>query len=133
MLKYLLSVTVIKNISADSKAIPSLVIVPSRNIMVSWFSENMTGAEVVTVSPSGYTNEGDLYAMVRPFIQHNDCRPNKPWMILLLDGAMCYEADDFIIKAKMNHIWIVKFLPHQTNLPSLTSLPASIYPPSPSS
>jgi hypothetical protein len=26
--------------------------------MVSWFSENMTGAEVVRVSPSGYTNKG---------------------------------------------------------------------------
>jgi hypothetical protein len=53
-----LSVTVVKSISADGKAILFLVIVPGRNIMVSWFSENMTGAEVMTVSPLGYTNEG---------------------------------------------------------------------------
>jgi hypothetical protein len=52
-----LFVTVIKSISADGKAIPPLVIVPSRNIIVSWFSENITGAEVVTVSSSGYTNK----------------------------------------------------------------------------
>jgi hypothetical protein len=53
-----LSVTVVESISADGKAIPPLVIVPGRNIMMSWFSEQMTGAEVVSLSPSGYTNEG---------------------------------------------------------------------------
>ena len=53
-----LSVTVVKSISADGKAISSLVIVPGRNIIVSWFSENMTEAEVVTVLLLGYTNEG---------------------------------------------------------------------------
>jgi hypothetical protein len=53
-----LSVTVIKSISADGKAIPLLVIVPSRNIIVFWFSENITRAEVVTILPLGYTNKG---------------------------------------------------------------------------
>ena len=53
-----LSVTVIKSISADGKAIPPLVIVPGRNIIMSWFSEQMTEAKVISVSPSGYTNEG---------------------------------------------------------------------------
>jgi hypothetical protein len=53
-----LSVTVIKSISADGKAIPPLVIVPGRNIIMSWFSEQITEAEVVSVSPSSYTNKG---------------------------------------------------------------------------
>jgi hypothetical protein len=53
-----LFVTVVKSISADGKAISSLVIVSGRNIIVSWFSENITGAKVVTVSPLGYTNKG---------------------------------------------------------------------------
>jgi hypothetical protein len=53
-----LSVTVIESISADGKAIPPLVIMPGRNIIVSWFSENMTEAEVITISPLGYTNKG---------------------------------------------------------------------------
>jgi hypothetical protein len=53
-----LSVAVIKSISADGKAIPPLVIVPGRNIIVSWFSENMTRAELVTVLPLGYRNKG---------------------------------------------------------------------------
>jgi hypothetical protein len=117
-----LSVTVVESISADGKAIPPLVIVPGRNIMVSWFSENMTEAEVVTVSPSGYTNEGICMQWLDHFIQHNDCGPNKPWRILLLDGATCHEADDFIIKSKMNHIWIVKFLSHQTYLTQLANV-----------
>jgi hypothetical protein len=53
-----MSLTIIECISADGKAIPPVVIVPGILIMVSWFHENMTGHEVVTVSPSGYTNEG---------------------------------------------------------------------------
>jgi hypothetical protein len=52
-----LFVTVIESISADGKAIPSLVIMPSKNIIVSWFSKNITKAKVVTISPLGYTNK----------------------------------------------------------------------------
>jgi hypothetical protein len=52
-----LFVTVVKSISADGKAISPLVIVPGRKNIVSWFSENITRAEVVTVLPLGYTNK----------------------------------------------------------------------------
>jgi hypothetical protein len=53
-----LSLTIIKSISTDGKAIPPLVIVPSIMIMVSWFYKNMIGLKVVTVSLTTYTNEG---------------------------------------------------------------------------
>jgi hypothetical protein len=53
-----LSLTIVKSISIDSKAISPLVIVPSVTIMVSWFHENMIGHEIIIVSPTGYTNEG---------------------------------------------------------------------------
>jgi hypothetical protein len=79
-----LSLTVmIKSISADGKAITPVVIVPGGTIMESWFQENMTGHEVVTVSPSGYINE-EIY-----FIKHNDCGPDKPWRIPIMDRATC--------------------------------------------
>ena len=44
------------------------------------------------------------------FISHTSCGPDQPWRILLIDGARYHEAPEFIIKAKINHIWIVKFL-----------------------
>ena len=53
-----LFVTVVKSISADSKTISSLVIMPGRNIIVFWFSENITETEVVTVLFLGYINKG---------------------------------------------------------------------------
>jgi hypothetical protein len=53
-----MSLTVIKSISADKKAIPSVVIVLRKNIIVNWFAENITGHEQITVSDSGYTNKG---------------------------------------------------------------------------
>jgi DDE superfamily endonuclease len=34
----------------------------------------------------------------------------------LIDGATCHEAGDFIIKAKMYKIWVVKYPSHQTYL-----------------
>jgi hypothetical protein len=52
-----LFVTVVKSIFADGKAISSLVIIPGRNIIMSWFSEQITGAKVVLVLLSGYTNK----------------------------------------------------------------------------
>src|SRR5271163_2108139 len=111
-----MSLTIIECISADGKAIPPVVIVPGVMIMVSWFHENMTGHEVIAVSPSGYTNKGICMVWLDHFIKHNDCGPNKPWHILLIDGATCHEADDFILKAKMNKIWVIKFPSHQTHL-----------------
>jgi hypothetical protein len=86
------------------------------NIIVSWFYENMTGHEVITVSLSGYTNEGICIVWLDYFIKYNNCRPNKPWHILLIDSATCHKADDFILKAKINKIWVVKFPMHQTYL-----------------
>jgi hypothetical protein len=72
-----MSLTIIKCISADGKAIPPVVIVPRVMIMVSWFHENMTRYKVITVSPSGYTNEGICMVWLDHFIKHNDCGPNK--------------------------------------------------------
>jgi hypothetical protein len=63
-----LFVTVVESISADGKAIPPLVIVPGRNIIISWFSKQMTKAEVVLVSPSGYTNKGICIQWLDHFI-----------------------------------------------------------------
>jgi len=53
-----ISLTIIESISVDGKAIPPVVIIPGVMIMVSWFHENMTGHEVITVSPTRYTNKG---------------------------------------------------------------------------
>ena len=53
-----ISLTIIESISIDSKAILPVVIVPGVIIIVSWFHENMTGHEVIIVSPTRYTNEG---------------------------------------------------------------------------
>jgi hypothetical protein len=99
-----LSLTVIESISANGKSIPPLVIVPGQNIMINWFHENMTGNEVVAVSPTGYTNEEICLTWLDHFIKCNDCGPDKPWRILLIDSATCHKAPEFIIKAKMNHI-----------------------------
>jgi hypothetical protein len=53
-----LSLTIIKSISTNGKAIPPVVIVLRLTIIVAWFHENMTGHKVITVSPTRYTNKG---------------------------------------------------------------------------
>jgi hypothetical protein len=111
-----ISITIVESICADGTAIPPVVIVPGVRIMVSWFHENMTGHEIITVSPTGYTNEGICLLWLDHFIKHNNCGPDKPWRLLLIDGATCHEAPNFILKATMNGICIVKFPSHQTHL-----------------
>jgi hypothetical protein len=52
-----LSVTVVKCISTDGKAILLLVIIPGVMIIEIWFHEKITGHKLVIISPSSYTNE----------------------------------------------------------------------------
>jgi hypothetical protein len=71
-----ISLTIIESISADGKAIPLVVIIPGVIIMVSWFYENITGYEVITVSPTGYINEGIYIVWLDHFIKYNNYSPN---------------------------------------------------------
>jgi hypothetical protein len=71
-----LFVTIVECISADGKAIPPLIIMPGIMIIETWFHTNMTGQEVVIVSPTRYTNEGICMIWLDHFIKHNNCGPN---------------------------------------------------------
>ncbi|EKD16773.1 Fot5 transposase [Drepanopeziza brunnea f. sp. 'multigermtubi' MB_m1] len=82
-----LSVTVIEAILADRKAILLMIIVLGKQIIASWFSEKIIRYKVVTVSESGYTNDKIIIKWLKHFIKHTDQRPDKPWMILLLDAS----------------------------------------------
>jgi hypothetical protein len=53
-----LSITIVKCISIDGKAILLLVIIPSVIIIEKWFYKKMTGHKLIIVSLSGYTNKG---------------------------------------------------------------------------
>jgi hypothetical protein len=69
--------TIIESISADGKAIPSLIIVSGILIIESWFYKNITGYKLVTVSPTGYTNKGICIIWLNHFIKYNNYRPDK--------------------------------------------------------
>lgn len=111
-----LSVTVIEAITAGGKVITPVVIVPGKLIMSSWFSEHMTGYELLTVSDSGYTNDGIMMVWLDHFIYHMEQTPESEWIILLLDGQVCHEATNFVLKAKIYKIWLVEYPSHQTHL-----------------
>jgi hypothetical protein len=104
-----ISLMIIKSISANGKAIPPVVIILGNMIMGKWFNKKITDYKVITVSLTGYTNEGICMAWLDHFIKHYNYSPNSLWRILLIDGAIYYEAGDFVIKAKMNKIWVVKY------------------------
>jgi hypothetical protein len=57
ILKNRLSMTIIKSISVDRKAILSVIIIPGVIIIVSWFSDNITRHKLLMVSESGYINK----------------------------------------------------------------------------
>ncbi|RPA88837.1 hypothetical protein L873DRAFT_1849586 [Choiromyces venosus 120613-1] len=99
------SLTIIEAIYADGTPSPTPVIIcPGEKIIESWIHENLTGAEVITVSPTGYTNENITLAWLDHFIKHIEAGSDKHWHILLVDGYISHHQDDFIIKCHENHI-----------------------------
>lgn len=95
-----MSVTIIEAVCANGTTIPHVIIVPGTMIMANWFSKEMTGLEKLTVSESGYTNDGIMLAWLDHFIEHTGQTPKSEWVVLLLDGQVCHEAKEFILKAK---------------------------------
>jgi len=111
------SVTIIEAICADGHTPPSSVIICSgEKIMKSWIHEKLTGAEVITVSPTEYTNENIELAWFNHFIKHVETESNKHWRIFPLNGHSSYWQNDFIIKCHENHIVPFKFPSHMTHV-----------------
>jgi hypothetical protein len=55
-----LSVIIIEYISVDRNIIPLVIIMPSIRIIISWFNNNITRHELITISESRYINK-DIY------------------------------------------------------------------------
>jgi DDE superfamily endonuclease len=111
------SVTIIEAISADGREPPPLLIIcPGKRIMESWIHDNLKGGEVIALSPTGYTNEGIAIAWLKHFIKYTNAGPDKPWKILLLDGHITHENEDFIILAHENHIKPFEYPSHLTHI-----------------
>jgi len=99
------SITIIETICADgSPPLPPVVICPGENIIEDWFQDNLTGAEVIAVSQTGYTNESIAVSSLDHFIKHVDAGPEVHLRILLLDSHTTHHKDDFILKCHENRI-----------------------------
>jgi hypothetical protein len=72
-----LSVIIIKNISANKRAILPVIIILEVMIIISWFSDNITRYKLFIISESGYTNKNICIVWLDYFIKYNNCRPNK--------------------------------------------------------
>ncbi|RPA97377.1 hypothetical protein L873DRAFT_1691053 [Choiromyces venosus 120613-1] len=111
------SVTIIETIYADgSPSIPPVIICPGEKIMENWVDENLLGAKVIAVSPTGYTNENIALAWLDHFIKHVGTGPDKHCCILLLDGHITHYKDDFTIKYRENHIVPFEFPSYLTHV-----------------
>ncbi|RPA94215.1 hypothetical protein L873DRAFT_1575820, partial [Choiromyces venosus 120613-1] len=111
------SLTIIEAICANgSHPPPSVIICFGEKIMESWVHENLTGAEVIIVSPTGYTYETTALAWLNHFIKHVGAGPDQHWRIVLLNGHITHRQDDFIIKCHENHIVRFEFPSHLTHV-----------------
>jgi len=111
------SLTIIEVICADGTSPPPpLIICPGEKIMENWVHENLTGAEVISVSPTRYTNERITLSWLDHFIKHVGAGPDKHWRMLLLDGHSTHRQDDFVIKCHENHIVPFEFPSHLTHV-----------------
>ncbi|RPB00017.1 hypothetical protein L873DRAFT_1681667, partial [Choiromyces venosus 120613-1] len=85
------SLTIIEAICADGIPLPPPVIIClGEKIIESWIHENLTGVEVITVSPTGYTTENIALAWLDHFIKYIEAGPDKHWHMLLVDGHITH-------------------------------------------
>ena len=99
------SITIIETICADgSQPLLPVVICPGEKIMENWIQDNLTGAEMIGVSQTGYTNENIPLSWLDHFIKHSGAGPAKHRRILLLDGHISHCKEDFVIQCYENHI-----------------------------
>ena len=111
------SPTIIETICADGQPpIPPIVFCPSEEIMESWVSNKLLGAEVIAVSQTGYTNKKIALAWLDHFIKHVDPGPDKHWRMPLLDGHNTHHKADFILQCHENHIVPFAFPSHPTHV-----------------
>ena len=68
------------------------------------------------MSPTGYTNESIAIAWLGHFIKHTNAGPDKPWKMLLLDGHVTHENDEFVILAHANNIKPFEYPSHLTHV-----------------
>jgi hypothetical protein len=69
ILKNRISIIVIKCICANRTAIPPVIIAPGTIIIGGWFHKKIIGHKVITVSDTGYINEGICMAWLDYFIK----------------------------------------------------------------
>jgi hypothetical protein len=72
-----ISITVIEYICANRIAIPPVIIALGTMIIGGWFHKKITGYEVITISDTGYTNEGICMAWLDHFIKQYNCSPTS--------------------------------------------------------
>jgi hypothetical protein len=97
-------ITVIECIYTNGTAIPLVIIILGNIIIGGWFYPKIIGHKVLTVSDNGYTNKGICIKWLDHFIKQYNYSAMSHWHILLINGATCYKAPNFIIKAKMHKI-----------------------------
>lgn len=83
--------TMMETICADgTPPPPPVVICPGEQIMENLITDNLTCAEAIAVSQTGYTTGNIALSWLDHFINLVDARPNKHWHVLLLDGHITY-------------------------------------------
>jgi len=112
------SITIIETICADGRPpLPPVDICPVEKIIEDWVYDNLSGAEMIAISQTGYTNERIALRWLDHFIKHVAAGPEAYWRILLLDGHLTHHRDDFILKCHENHIVLFGFPSHLTHEP----------------
>ena len=110
------SLTIIETIYADGREpLPPFIICPGKQIMENWIHDNLKGNEVITNSPTGYTNNDIIMQYLDHLIEQTGAGPSKPRKMLLCDGHITHEYPEFVIKASENHIVLLEYPPHLTH------------------
>lgn len=109
------SATAIEAISAGGAFLPAFLILSGQNHMASWYSQaELDDETVITVSPTGYSNDEISLHWLKHFHQHAKSVGRK--RLLILDGHGSHHTIEFIEFCQKHDIIPFSMPPHLTHL-----------------
>ena len=109
------SATAIEAISAGGKYLPAFLILSSQVDMSNWYIQpELDDATVITLSPTGYSNDENSLAWIQHFDKHSKMYGKK--RLLILDGHGSHHTLEFIKYCDDHDINPFAMPPHLTHI-----------------
>jgi DDE superfamily endonuclease len=108
--------TVIQGVNAKGWAIPPFIILAGQHHLSAWYSEELPGDWVISVSDTGWTTNELGFQWIQHFERHTRSSTTGGWRLLVIDGHESHNSLQFQDFCKENNIVTLCMPSHASHL-----------------